>query len=211
MEALPRDRRRPAERKAGDGGGTAGGGGGGGGASSSVAAISGMISSITSGGASICTSSAYAIHVPLSPKRAEMAKRMGWRPRAKSWAPRQHPCLVPVRDWITSGGRPSRLTYSSEGMPYIVQTQSQRPGKRRATTSRKARRCMELKALETSRATSTQPGCSSKRQRTEWVTNSRPELQATPTWAGHGEPSGWVGGRVVQPGGGGWRKEANRD
>ena len=42
---------------------------------------------------------------------------------------------------------------------------------------------MELKAFETSRATSTQPGCSSKRQRTEWVTNSRPELQATPTWA----------------------------
>ena len=105
MEALPWDRRRPAERKAGDGGGTAGGGGGGGGASSSVAAISGMISSITSGsgGAStiencICTSSAYAIHVPLSPKRAEMARRMGWRPRAKSWAPRQHPCLVHVRD-----------------------------------------------------------------------------------------------------------------
>jgi hypothetical protein len=84
MEALPRERCRPAERKAGEAGGTAGGGGGAGGASSAVAAIRGMISSITSGGASICTSSAYAIHVPLSPKSAEMAIRIGWRPRAKS-------------------------------------------------------------------------------------------------------------------------------
>ena len=78
-------------------------------------------------------------------------------------------------------------------------------------TLMKARRCMELNALVKSRATSTQSGCSSKMQRTEWVVNSRPDAHATPTWAGHGEPSGWATGRDRSPGGGGWRKVAKRE
>ena len=39
--------------------------------------------------------------------------------------------------------------------------------------------------------------------------NSRPELHATPTWAGQGAPLGWAGG-FDDPGGGGWRYAAKR-
>ena len=51
MEALPRERWRPAEMKADEAHGRPGGGGGGGGGSAAEAASSGMISSITCGGA----------------------------------------------------------------------------------------------------------------------------------------------------------------
>ena len=45
-------------------------------------------------------------------------------------------------------------------------------------------------------------GFSSSTARTECVVNSRPELQATPTWAGQGAPLGCAGG-FEEPGGGG--------
>ena len=76
-------------------------------------------------------------------------------------------------------------------------------------TLRKVRLWIELKAFLASSATSIHEGFSSSTARTECVVNSRPELQATPTWAGQGAPLGWAGG-FEEPGGGGWRYAANR-
>ena len=85
-----------------------------------------------------------------------------------------------------------------------LETHGSKVGKRAATTAKNSQRCNELNALRMSRVASTQPGWDWRRAVTVWVRNGKP-AEVRPTWIGHGEPSGWRGGREESAEVGGWR------